>query len=51
MIDYRKGSDDLKKAWFEYKKSNPNKDPNTKLRLVDFAAGYNACLQKDNKDE
>lgn len=40
-IDYRKADHDLRKAWFEYKKNNPNQ----KLRLLDFAAGWNAAKQ------
>jgi len=44
--NYRKASEELKKAWFEYKKNHPG----TTLSLVDFAAGFNSATQNYEKN-
>lgn len=43
--EYRRGSDAVRAAWFEYKKSNPN----DKLSVVSFVAGWNAAMAEVKK--
>ena len=42
MVNYTKGSDELREAWFEYKRAHPN---DKFLHVADFAAGWNAAQQ------
>ena len=40
MINYRKINDEIKKAFFAFKKANPG----TKTSATSFVAGYNAAM-------
>ena len=46
-INYRKTDSEIRAAWFAFKKANPN----TKLSVFSFVAGYNAALAKIEKEE
>lgn len=39
MVNYTKGLDELREAWFEYKRAHPN---DKFLHVSDFVAGWNA---------